>query len=455
MVISNPRSPTSSCSPISRMRLLNLYGRYVRHDQLDDLGPDRPARLVPGPGLDRHEGPGGADPAGVPRCRDQGPPGRASDHPGRTGSRLEDDGGHPPARHDDVHEQPRVSRRQPAVAAAAAVWAWAAAWAAGGGRRRGGGGWAAADGWRHGRWDGRRWSGRRRWRAARAWPACVIINRVTVPGPRQVLLHVKIAEINRNATRSIGVSWLYARGKSIFGSAAGTNATMSTTTTATNTQITGPRGFAGPVGRNVQRDRHGDAGRNAPLFGVFDAGHFSLFIDALRTNTLAKILAEPNLVALDGQPARFLVGGLFPFPVPQSSSIPGGTAVVTVQFQRFGTILTFLPEILPNDVIRLDVEPVISQLNFAQRHDGQRRTQSPRSRSEARERSSSCGRARRWRSPDCSRRSPTPRTIRDPGAGRPADRGALVQRQQDSRRSRPRRSCWSLPSWSPPSTRRR
>ena len=40
--------------------------------------------------------------------------------------------------------------------------------------------------------------------------------------------------------------------------------------------------------------------------------------------------------------------------------------MVTVQFQRFGTILTFLPEILPNDVIRLDVEPVISQLNFAQ-----------------------------------------------------------------------------------------
>jgi pilus assembly protein CpaC len=72
------------------------------------------------------------------------------------------------------------------------------------------------------------------------------------------------------------------------------------------------------------------------------------------------------LVALEGQPARFLVGGLFPFPVPQSSSIPGGTAVVTVQFQRFGTILTFLPEILPNDVIRLDVEPVISNLNFAQ-----------------------------------------------------------------------------------------
>ena len=58
------------------------------------------------------------------------------------------------------------------------------------------------------------------------------------------------------------------------------------------------------------------------MFGVFNAGHFSMFLNALRTNALAKILAEPNLVALDGQPARFLVGGMFPFPVPQSSSIP-------------------------------------------------------------------------------------------------------------------------------------
>ncbi|MFI5458711.1 MAG: type II and III secretion system protein family protein, partial [Isosphaerales bacterium] len=193
----------------------------------------------------------------------------------------------------------------------------------------------------------------------------VIINRVTVPGPRQVLLHVKIAEINRNATRSVGVSWLYARGNSIFGSAAGDNALLSTSTSAATTQALGPRGFAGPFGGTVGGTGTATPSANAPLFGVFNAGHFSLFIDALRSNALAKILAEPNLVALDGQPARFLVGGLFPFPVPQSSSIPGGTAVVTVQFQRFGTILTFLPEILPNDVIRLDVEPVISQLDFA------------------------------------------------------------------------------------------
>jgi pilus assembly protein CpaC len=194
----------------------------------------------------------------------------------------------------------------------------------------------------------------------------ILVNRVTVPGPRQVLLHVKIAEVNRSATRAIGVSWLYARGKSIIGSAIGNDAVFTTNGNATIRQSLGPRGFAGPIQGTVGGASEAVPGANSPLFGVFNAGHFSLFLDALRSNSLAKILAEPNLMALEGQPARFLVGGMFPFPVPQSSSLPGGTAVVTVQFQRFGTILTFVPQILANDVIRLDVEPVISELNFGQ-----------------------------------------------------------------------------------------
>ena len=74
--------------------------------------------------------------------------------------------------------------------------------------------------------------GGRRWQraavaraAAAAARGAMIINRITVPGPRQVLLHVKIAEINRSATRTLGVSWLYARGNSLIGSVAGNNAT--------------------------------------------------------------------------------------------------------------------------------------------------------------------------------------------------------------------------------------
>ena len=69
-----------------------------------------------------------------------------------------------------------------------------------------------------------------RWR--RGPRGTMIINRVTVPGPRQVMLHVKIAEINRSATRSIGVSWLYARGNSLLGSVAGNNGTITTAATA-------------------------------------------------------------------------------------------------------------------------------------------------------------------------------------------------------------------------------
>jgi pilus assembly protein CpaC len=192
-----------------------------------------------------------------------------------------------------------------------------------------------------------------------------IINRVVVPGPRQVLLHVKIAELNRQAIRQLGISWLDMKGKSIIGSSAGGIGGVAAVADGTHSvTAANPIGFLSPVTSTF--DATGKATSGGQLFGVFDAGHFSLFINALRANSLAKVLAEPNLVAMDGQPARFLVGGRFPFPVPQSSSIPGGTAVVTINFQRFGTILNFMPMILANDVIRLDVEPVVSNLDFAQ-----------------------------------------------------------------------------------------
>ena len=160
-------------------------------------------------------------------------------------------------------------------------------------------------------------------------PAGTIVNRVRVPGPRQVLLKVKIAEVNRTAIRQLGVNFQRI--------------------TAGDT-INSIIGNIGPSG--------------SQLFGIFDEGNFSLFINALRQNNLAKILAEPNLVTLDGQPAEFVAGGRFPYPVPQSATIPGGGTVVTIQFAEFGAILQFLPTILDDQSIRLDVSPVFSELNF-------------------------------------------------------------------------------------------
>ncbi len=191
-----------------------------------------------------------------------------------------------------------------------------------------------------------------------------IINRVHVPGPRQVLLHVKIAELNRTAIRNLGISWLDGRNNALLGSTIGNAASIAATAgPITQSSATGARGALSRVGTTFTSNASATP-NNAQLFGIFNAGQFSLFLNALRSNALAKLLAEPNLMTLDGQPARFLAGGLFPYPVPQSSSIPGGTAVVTVQFANFGAILSFLPHILANDVIHLDVEPVFSQLNF-------------------------------------------------------------------------------------------
>lgn len=188
----------------------------------------------------------------------------------------------------------------------------------------------------------------------------VIINRMHVPGPRQILLRVKIAELNRNAIRELGVSWWRNKDNSIMGSTIGGTAAL-----------TGQANKLAPNAPNVPSpplfNAVGSAANStSQLFGIFDAGHFAMFLNALKSNQMAKLLAEPNLMTLDGQPAQFIAGGEFPFPEPQSSSFPGGTGVVTVNLRPFGTILTFLPQILANDVIRLDVEPVFSALNFAQ-----------------------------------------------------------------------------------------
>jgi pilus assembly protein CpaC len=172
-------------------------------------------------------------------------------------------------------------------------------------------------------------------------PSGTIINRVHVPGPRQVLLKVKIAELNRTAIRDMG-----ANGQAIIG-----NNTL-------NWAI-GGIGSLPIVGNNAGFSVDPT---EAALVGIFDSGRFTLFLNALRQNNLARIVAEPNLVALDGQPARFIAGGSFPFPVPQAGV--NGANVITIQFRDFGAILQFVPHIIGDDAIRLDVEPSFSELNF-------------------------------------------------------------------------------------------
>ena len=85
-------------------------------------------------------------------------------------------------------------------------------------------------------------------------------------------------------------------------------------------------------------------------------------IEALQTKNLLQILAEPNLIAVNGKEASFLAGGQFPFPIVQ----PGeGFTAVTISFKEFGVRLQFTPLITPNGNIHLKVAPEVSTLDFA------------------------------------------------------------------------------------------
>jgi pilus assembly protein CpaC len=85
-------------------------------------------------------------------------------------------------------------------------------------------------------------------------------------------------------------------------------------------------------------------------------------IKALQQKNLLQILAEPNLIAVNGKEASFLAGGEFPFPLVQ----PGqGFTAVTISFKEFGVQLKFTPVIMPSGNIHLKVAPSVSTLDFA------------------------------------------------------------------------------------------
>ncbi len=176
-----------------------------------------------------------------------------------------------------------------------------------------------------------------------------IINLIRVPGPQQVLLKVRVAELNRTALRQIGADILAVdSGSGAIG----------------GTQIGGAgiSALASLTGAGLVGSATGAPASSTSVFAIFQKGEFEFLLSALRRNSVLKILAEPNVVAMNGTMASFLAGGQFPVPVPQTSS--GGAPSVTVSFQEFGVRLGFLPFILDGDRIRLTVDPEVSSVDF-------------------------------------------------------------------------------------------
>ncbi|HUQ94303.1 MAG TPA: hypothetical protein VM120_21665 [Bryobacteraceae bacterium] len=89
-------------------------------------------------------------------------------------------------------------------------------------------------------------------------------------------------------------------------------------------------------------------------------------IRALQARDLLQVLAEPNLIAVEGKEASFLAGGEFPFPTLTATTTGGAVApVVTVQFKKFGIALGFTPTLTSSGAIHLKVSPEVSALDFS------------------------------------------------------------------------------------------
>jgi pilus assembly protein CpaC len=174
-----------------------------------------------------------------------------------------------------------------------------------------------------------------------------VINLLKVPGVNQVMLKVRIAELNRTALREIGADLLFADPNS--GTVFGTN--------IANNQLT----KLGSLSATNTAERA--IGATTTAFGIFPNANFDILVRALRQNSVLNILAEPNLVAMSGHRASFLAGGQFPVPVPQG--VGGGNNTVTIEFKNFGVQLDFVPTVMDKDTIRLSVYPEVSTIDFS------------------------------------------------------------------------------------------
>jgi pilus assembly protein CpaC len=186
---------------------------------------------------------------------------------------------------------------------------------------------------------------------------CQVRNLVEVGGIHQVMLEVRVAEMQKSLVNRFGVNFNYNRGGD-FG----------VTTLGSLTQLVSPFDanlLSGPAIFNPKTEAFGPLAffvtPNINALFRFHKGNatWTGYVDALKDDGLAKVLAEPTLIALSGQTANFLAGGEFPVPVPQ------GLGTVAIEYKPFGVGLAFTPTVLSDKKISLKVSPEVSELDFS------------------------------------------------------------------------------------------
>jgi pilus assembly protein CpaC len=172
-----------------------------------------------------------------------------------------------------------------------------------------------------------------------------VINLMTVGGAQQVMLDVKVAEINRNVIKGLNIKF----------------SALQTSNTFSVGAVNGG-GLLTPSGIGHILNPHSFSAGALFLQAISGEFIFNLTIDAANDQRLAKILAQPTLTTLSGQPATFLSGGEFPIPVPQGG--PGGSSgAITIEFKQFGIGLKFVPVVLDSGRINLNMNVSVSELS--------------------------------------------------------------------------------------------
>ena len=170
------------------------------------------------------------------------------------------------------------------------------------------------------------------------------VNMLSSPtqGKAQVQLQVRVAEVSRSRMKELGATFAYESQPGVGG-------------------VIGSGGGPFSMGKVDGGSIFGTTVGSALNLFVMGGNTFN-FLRALKTQGALRSLAEPNLIAMDGQQASFLAGGEYPVPVVQNS---GDRAMVTILFKEYGIRLNFKPTIIDEDHIRLELEPEVSTIDYA------------------------------------------------------------------------------------------
>jgi pilus assembly protein CpaC len=174
-----------------------------------------------------------------------------------------------------------------------------------------------------------------------------VSNLMSVGGTQQVMLKVRFAEMQRSVSKSLSSSL------AIQGSTLGGNLGLSGGTNSTST--------TGAIVNALNAISPSTADKNGAMLFGFNAGglEVGILLEALELRGMVRTLAEPNLVALSGQEAKFLAGGEYPVPVSQEDG------KVTVEYKPFGVQLDFVPRVVDGDIINLELEASVSSIDPA------------------------------------------------------------------------------------------